>query len=174
MTDQDLPGDQSRRPGAPATRRSRPAGRLRLRQRVGRLPGDLAMAVLKAERVLFLSSTPTATCEGAHPSGAAKCGRIRTVVDGPGPTTYVTTDNGGGDDSILAVHPGASSRTASSSPGTRRRPGRHEPEDPREDRQPQQPARVRRPPGARHQQQGRPDTSSSTTAHHGATSALAA
>ncbi len=39
------------------------------------------------------------------PAALQEYGRIRTVVDGPGSTFYVTTDNGDGHDMILAVHP---------------------------------------------------------------------
>ena len=39
------------------------------------------------------------------PAALRKYGRIRTIVDGPGSVIYVTTDNGNGGDSILAVHP---------------------------------------------------------------------
>ena len=37
------------------------------------------------------------------PDALRRYGRIRTVVDGPGSTFYLTTDNGGGSDVILRV-----------------------------------------------------------------------
>ena len=39
------------------------------------------------------------------PAELRSFGRIRTVVDGPGSSFYVTTDNGGGSDAILLVRP---------------------------------------------------------------------
>jgi glucose/arabinose dehydrogenase len=68
--------------------------------------GTLAVAALKAERVLFLKLTRAGTLRRVvAPAALRRFGRLRTVVDGRGSVLYVPTDNGGGHDAILAVRP---------------------------------------------------------------------
>jgi hypothetical protein len=56
--------------------------------------------------VLFLKLSASGKLQGVRvPPALREFGRIRTVVDGPGSVFYVTTDNGGGNDAILAVRP---------------------------------------------------------------------
>jgi aldose sugar dehydrogenase len=72
----------------------------------GAYNGNLAVAALKAERVLFLKLSRAGKLQRVRvPAPLRRFGRIRTVVDGPGPVVYVTTDNGNGNDAILAVRP---------------------------------------------------------------------
>ena len=70
------------------------------------LNGSLAVAALKAERVLFLQLSASGRLQRVRvPEALRQHGRIRTVVDGPGSVAYVTTDNGNGNDAILVVRP---------------------------------------------------------------------
>ena len=108
MTDHSLPGRPAQRPLA--LRRpdaSPPPAATSSTARAGApTTGNLAVAALKAERVIFLKLDPDGDLAKVRtPPALRKWGRIRTVVDGPGSTIYVTTDNGDGHDSILAVHP---------------------------------------------------------------------
>ncbi|WP_425571639.1 PQQ-dependent sugar dehydrogenase [Nocardioides aquiterrae] len=108
MTDHSLPGRQISavwRSGDPTLATS--GGDFVYGQGWGAYDGTLAVAALKAERVLFLTLKPTSDLESVRvPPALKKYGRIRTVVDGPGNVFYVTTDNGNGADVILAVRPG--------------------------------------------------------------------
>ncbi|MDF1604196.1 PQQ-dependent sugar dehydrogenase [Nocardioides sp. YIM 152315] len=73
---------------------------------LGAYDGTLAVAALKAARVLFLTLSADGDLRRVHvPRELRRYGRIRTVVDGPGSTFYVTTDNGNGADSVLRVRP---------------------------------------------------------------------
>jgi glucose/arabinose dehydrogenase len=68
--------------------------------------GTFAVAALKAERVLFLKLSAAGRLQQVRvPAALRHFGRLRTVVDGPGSVVYVPTDNGGGQDVILAVRP---------------------------------------------------------------------
>ncbi len=68
--------------------------------------GNFAAAALAGQRVVFLDLTKAGKLRTVRtPPALREFGRIRTVVDGPGSVIYVTTDNGGGNDSILAVRP---------------------------------------------------------------------
>lgn len=107
MTDQGLPGRQRG-----AVWRSGPStvaasgGGFVSGPGLGAYDGTLAVAALKGSRVLFLTLTPQGKLRRVHvPAELRRFGRIRTVVDGPGSTFYVTTDNGGGSDAILLVRP---------------------------------------------------------------------
>ena len=56
--------------------------------------------------MLFLTLSKAGKLQRVHvPAPLRQYGRIRTVVDGPGSSFYVTTDNGGGTDAILRVRP---------------------------------------------------------------------
>jgi aldose sugar dehydrogenase len=107
MTDQSLPGKQVNaawRSGDPTLATS--GGGFIYGKGLGAYNGTLAVAALKAERVLFLTFTKAGKLQRVKvPAALRQFGRIRTVVDGPGASFYVTTDNGGNDDVILRVHP---------------------------------------------------------------------
>jgi aldose sugar dehydrogenase len=107
MTDQSLPGNQigaAWSSGDPTLATS--GGSFVYGKRLGAYNGTLAVAALKAERVLFLRLSKTGRLEREQvPAALRQYGRIRTVVDGPGSSFYVTTDNGGGSDAILRVRP---------------------------------------------------------------------
>ncbi|MEP9364583.1 PQQ-dependent sugar dehydrogenase [Nocardioides sp. CN2-186] len=107
MTDQSLPGKQRNavwHSGNPTLATS--GGGFVYGKKLGVYDGSLAVAALKAERVLFLHLDAKGHLVTVRtPAVLEKYGRIRTVVDGPGSTFYVTTDNGDGHDMVLAVHP---------------------------------------------------------------------
>ncbi|MDI6912222.1 PQQ-dependent sugar dehydrogenase [Nocardioides sp.] len=107
MTDQSLPGRQRAavwRSGDPTLATS--GGGFVHGTRWGALDGSLAVAALKAERVLFLQLSASGRLQRVRvPAALREHGRIRTVVDGPGSVAYVLTDNGNGNDAILVVRP---------------------------------------------------------------------
>jgi len=107
MTDQSLPGRQRGAvwsSGDPTLATS--GGGFVSGSGLGAYDGTLAVAALKAERVVFLTLSAKGRLRRVHvPDELRHFGRIRTVVDGPGSTFYVTTDNGGGQDTILLVSP---------------------------------------------------------------------
>lgn len=107
MTDPGLPGKQYRATwtsGDPTIATS--GGGFISGRRWGAYDGTFAVAAQKGERVLFLSVKGKRLQKVREPAALKRYGRIRTVVDGPGAVFYVTTDNGGGNDVILAVRPG--------------------------------------------------------------------
>lgn len=107
MTDQSLPGKQydavwSSGPSTIATS----GGGFVSGKGLGRYNGAFAAAALAGERVVFLKLSKAGKLRDVHvPDGLRRFGRVRTVVDGPGPVFYLTTDNGGGNDAIIAVRP---------------------------------------------------------------------
>ncbi|GAA4715493.1 PQQ-dependent sugar dehydrogenase [Nocardioides conyzicola] len=107
MTDQSLPGKQINAvwsSGDPTIATS--GGGFIYGSKLGAYDGTLAVAALKAERVVFLTLSKTGKLKHVVvPATLRQYGRIRTVVDGPGSTFYVTTDNGDGNDVILRVRP---------------------------------------------------------------------
>jgi glucose/arabinose dehydrogenase len=107
MTDQSLPGRQIRavwRSGNPTIATS--GGDFVYGPGLGAYDGTLAVAALKGERVVFLTLAKSGKLRRVHvPDTLRRFGRIRTVVDGPGSSFFVTTDNGGGRDAILRVRP---------------------------------------------------------------------
>jgi glucose/arabinose dehydrogenase len=107
MTDQSLPGtqiDAAWSSGYPTLATS--GGGFVYGKRLGAYDGTLAVAALKAEQVLFLTLSKAGTLKRVQvPDALRRYGRIRTVVDGPASSFYVTTDNGGGTDVILRVRP---------------------------------------------------------------------
>ncbi|WP_395659586.1 PQQ-dependent sugar dehydrogenase [Nocardioides sp.] len=107
MTDPSLPGHQRKavwRSGNPTLATS--GGGFIYGSGWGAYNGTFAVAALKAERALFLKLSAKGKLLGVRvPSALRHYGRLRTVVDGPGDIAYVTTDNGGGHDVILAVRP---------------------------------------------------------------------
>ncbi|KQW43989.1 hypothetical protein ASC77_21590 [Nocardioides sp. Root1257] len=107
MTDQSLPGKQigaAWSSGDPTIATS--GGGFVYGVGLGAYNGTLAVAALKAERVLFLTFSKAGKLQRVKvPAALRQFGRIRTVVDGPGSTFFVTTDNGSGTDAILRVRP---------------------------------------------------------------------
>jgi glucose/arabinose dehydrogenase len=70
------------------------------------LEGALAVACLKASRVLFIKFSSTGKLKSTRaPQALRKYGRLRSITNGPNGSLFITTDNGGGDDSILVVRP---------------------------------------------------------------------
>jgi glucose/arabinose dehydrogenase len=107
MTDQSLPGTQINAAwssGDPTLATS--GGSFVYGKRLGAYNGTLAVAALKDQQVLFLTLSKSGALRRVQvPAALRQYGRIRTVVDGPGSSFYVTTDNGGGSDAILRVRP---------------------------------------------------------------------
>ena len=107
MTDQSLPGTQFKarwRSGNPTLATS--GGGFVNGDKWGALDGALAVACLKASRVLFLTFDTNGQA-AAVPRAAAlrQYGRIRQVSSAENGDLLVTTDNGGGGDVILRVSP---------------------------------------------------------------------
>lgn len=107
MTDQSLPGDQQEarwRSGDSTLATS--GGTFVEGRKWGKLKGALAVACLKASRVLFLSfDAAGALTKVRVPRALRGHGRIRQVSNTPKGGLLVTTDNGGGRDAILLVTP---------------------------------------------------------------------
>jgi glucose/arabinose dehydrogenase len=107
MTDQSLPGKQWNavwRSGDPTIATSG-GGFVQGKAWKG-FNGNFAAAALAGSRVVFLDLTKAGKLRKARtPAALRRFGRIRTVVDGPGSLIYLTTDNGSGNDAILAVRP---------------------------------------------------------------------
>jgi glucose/arabinose dehydrogenase len=107
MTDRSLPGRQRAavwRSGDPTIATS--GGGWVYGKRLGWYDDTFAVAALKGQRVLFLKISHAGRLRRVRvPQVLRGLGRIRTVVDGPRSVFYVTTDNGGGQDAILAVRP---------------------------------------------------------------------
>jgi glucose/arabinose dehydrogenase len=107
MTDQSLPGKQIRarwRSGNPTLATS--GGSFANGAKWGALNGALAVACLKASRVLFLTFNAQGKLSKVRqPKALRRFGRIRTVSRSQNGDLLVTTDNGGGNDVILRVSP---------------------------------------------------------------------
>ena len=74
--------------------------------RWGALNGTLAVAALKASRVVFLRFDRSGHLVSARaPMALRQFGRLRSVTPAPNGDLLITTDNGGGSDSILRVTP---------------------------------------------------------------------
>lgn len=108
MTDQSLPGDQvDARWSSGDPTKATSGGSFVYGERWRGLDGALAVACLKASRVLFLSFDADGTLQRVRqPRALKKHGRIRQVVQAPNGDLLVTTDNGGGTDKVLRVRPG--------------------------------------------------------------------
>jgi glucose/arabinose dehydrogenase len=107
MTDQSLPGKQLKarwRSGSPTLATS--GGGFVNGDKWGALDGALAVACLKASRVLFLTFDSRGKLQQVRaPKALRQHGRIRQVSSAENGDLLVTTDNGGGDDVILRVSP---------------------------------------------------------------------
>ncbi len=107
MTDQSLPGRQWAavwRSGNPTIATS--GGGFIYGKGWGAYNGNLVLGALAGQRAVFLKLKQTAEVRKVRtPAALRDYGRIRTIVDGPGSVIYVTTDNGDGNDAILAVRP---------------------------------------------------------------------
>ncbi|WP_205475079.1 PQQ-dependent sugar dehydrogenase [Nocardioides sp. SYSU D00038] len=107
MTDQSLPGPQqaARWRSGPSTLATS-GGTFVAGRQWGALDGTLAVAVLKAQRVLFLTFGPRGALRKVRtPAALRQYGRIRQVSRARGGALLVTTDNGGGRDVVLKVTP---------------------------------------------------------------------
>jgi glucose/arabinose dehydrogenase len=72
----------------------------------GKYRGTLAVAALKASRVLFMKFDATGHLQWVKvPTALTHAGRVRAVTRLPGGDLLVTTDNGNGSDRILRVRP---------------------------------------------------------------------
>ena len=107
MTDQSLPGRQIAarwRSGEPTLATSGAAwvhGK-----KWGRLNGTLAVAALKASRVVFMKFDGRGRLQWTRsPEKLRQLGRLRSVTLTPGRALLLTTDNDGGSDAILRVSP---------------------------------------------------------------------
>ena len=107
MTDQSLPGKQQKarwRSGNPTLATS--GGGFVNGDKWGALDGALAVACLKASRVLFLTFDSHGKLQRVRaPRALRQYGRIRQVSSSSNGDLLVTTDNGGGNDVILRVSP---------------------------------------------------------------------
>lgn len=107
MTDHGLPGaqvDARWRSGSPTVAPSGAA--FVYGDGWGALEGALAVACLKASRVIFMTFDGSGTLQRTRvPAALRKFGRLRAVTLAPDGALLVTTSNGGGSDSILRVTP---------------------------------------------------------------------
>ncbi|MGZ4498259.1 MAG: PQQ-dependent sugar dehydrogenase [Nocardioides sp.] len=107
MTDQSLPGRQVAarwHSGDPTIATS--GGSFVYGQQWGTLNGALAVAALKASKVVFLTFDDRGRLVRAHtPAALKQYGRLRTVVQAPNGDLWIPTDNGNGNDVILRVSP---------------------------------------------------------------------
>ena len=107
MTDQGLPGRQVSarwRSGYPTLATS--GGTWVNGARWGALDDTFAVAALKASRVVFLKFDASGKLLRARtPDALRHYGRLRSITQLPGGDLLITTDNGGGTDAVLRVHP---------------------------------------------------------------------
>ena len=107
MTDRSLPGRQYAarwRSGNPTIATS--GGSWVYGAQWGDLDGTFAVAALKAQRVVFLRFDASGHLRWTRtPSELRQYGRLRSITQVAGGDLLVTTDNGGGNDAVLRVHP---------------------------------------------------------------------
>ena len=107
MTDQSLPGKQISarwRSGEPTLATSGAAWVYG--KRWGRLNGTLAVAALKASRVVFMKFDAQGRLMWTKsPDALRQLGRLRSVTLTPDRSLLLTTDNDSGNDAILRVNP---------------------------------------------------------------------
>jgi glucose/arabinose dehydrogenase len=107
MTDPSLPGKQYAAKWASGQPTVATSGASFVRgNKWGGLEGALAVAALKASRVLFMKFTAKGKLMGVRvPPALRQYGRLRSVTNGPNGSLLITTDNGGGNDVVLKVRP---------------------------------------------------------------------
>ena len=107
MTDRSLPGKQVRASwssGSPTLATC--GGAWVSGGRWGALDGTLAVAALKAGRIVFLDFDDRGRLlRSRAPRALRDFGRLRSVTSAPNGDLLVTTDNGNGNDVVLRVHP---------------------------------------------------------------------
>jgi glucose/arabinose dehydrogenase len=107
MTDQSLPGRQVNarwRSGDPTIATS--GGTFVYGKRWGALDGTLAVAALKAGKIVFMTFDRHGKLVRARaPKVLQQYGRLRSVTQAPGGALLITTDRGDGNDVILRVTP---------------------------------------------------------------------
>lgn len=107
MTDHDLPGKQVSakwRSGTPTIATSGAAWVYG--KKWGRLHGTLAVAALKASRVVFMKFGPKGKLKWTRvPKALRQLGRLRSVTLTPNRDLLITTDNDGGTDAVIRVTP---------------------------------------------------------------------
>ncbi|NYD42269.1 PQQ-dependent sugar dehydrogenase [Nocardioides panaciterrulae] len=107
MTDPSLPGKQVQarwRSGSPTLATS--GCRFVRGSKWGALDGTLAVAALKASRVIFLTFDASGHLRKVRaPAALQHDGRLRSVTVAPNNDLLITTDNGNGQDAILRVSP---------------------------------------------------------------------
>jgi glucose/arabinose dehydrogenase len=107
MTDQSLPGRQisARWSSGDPTVATSGASWVHGKQ-WGRLNGTLAVAALKANRVIFMKFGREGRLKWTvAPRRLRQLGRLRSVTATPAGALLITTDNDGGDDAVLRVSP---------------------------------------------------------------------
>jgi glucose/arabinose dehydrogenase len=110
MTDQSLPGHQVRARWSSGFPTLATSGADWVSQRRstgwGSYRGTLAVAALKASRLLFMRFDASGHLRWVKvPAALTRAGRLRAVTKAPNGDLFVTTDNGGGQDRILRVSP---------------------------------------------------------------------
>jgi glucose/arabinose dehydrogenase len=107
MTDQSLPGHQVEArwsSGNPTLATS--GGTFVQGRKWGALNGALAVAALKASRIVFLTFDKAGHLTRTRaPQALQQYGRLRSVTVAPNHDLLITTDNGSGNDVILRVSP---------------------------------------------------------------------
>jgi len=107
MTDQSLPGKQVAARWSSGTPTLATSGAAWVYGRKwGRLNGTLAVAALKANRVVFMKFDRRGRLQWTRsPEALRQLGRLRSVTLTPDRSLLLTTDNDGGSDAILRVTP---------------------------------------------------------------------
>ena len=107
MTDQELPGTQVEARWSSGNPTLATSGGTFVRGKAwGALNGALAVAALKAGRIVFLTFDAAGHLQRARaPKALQRFGRLRSVTVAPNHDLLVTTDNGNGSDAILRVSP---------------------------------------------------------------------
>jgi glucose/arabinose dehydrogenase len=107
MTDQSLPGTQVAARWSSGTPTIATSGAAWVRgKKWGRLDGTLAVAALKASRVVFMKFDDRGRLQWTRsPKPLRQLGRLRSVTMTPDRAMLLTTDNDGGDDLVLRVSP---------------------------------------------------------------------
>lgn len=107
MTDQQLPGQQVEARWSSGDPTLATSGATFVRGREwGALNGTLAVAALKASRIVFLTFDSSGHLTKVRaPKALQRFGRLRSVTVAPNHDLLVTTDNGNGSDAVLRVSP---------------------------------------------------------------------